>query len=146
MNNNYIENNNSNLNNQSEYISQQELNNNISNLYINSPTDNSMINNNNEKEKNNQIPIDLRYKIENRIYKQNSLQKNNFNENQNDLIVNNKNIDLMGSSEGEEMKFKPSYQIQNINENRRKNFNVYQVKNENKNSILTQHRIYNEDF
>ena len=105
-----------------------------------------MINNNNEKEKNNQIPIDLRYKIENRIYKQNSKQKNNFNENQNDLIVNNKNIDLMGSSEGEEMKFKPSYQIQNINENRRNNFNVYQVKNENKNSILTQHRIYNEDF
>ena len=52
----------------------------------------------------------------------------------------------MGSSEGEEMKFKPSYQIQNINENRRNNFNVYQVKNENKNSILTQHRIYNEDF
>jgi len=150
-NNNYLENN-SNLNNQSEYISQQELNNNMSNLYLNVPTDNNEVN---IKNPNSQIPIDLRYKSEKRIYRNHSRHKskdNNYNEN-NDMILSNNNIDLMGSSDGDnEMKFKPSYQIQNINDNnnniRRNNFNIFQMKNENnKNTkVLNQHRVFNEDF
>jgi hypothetical protein len=153
MNNNYIENNN--LNNQSEYISQQELNNNISNLYLNVPTDNSNKNNielNNIKTPTNQIPIDLRFKSEKRIYRQHSRQKSKdkFNEN-NEMILSNNNIDLMSSSEGEnDLKFKPSYQIQNnIDNNRRNNYNIFQIKNDNNNktkNILNPHRVYNEDF
>ena len=122
---------------------------------------------NNNNNINNEINYNTRYKSEKRIYRQNKnietpIQNinnnnnnigfentsNNFDNNSNNnLMISNNNNNNDGYDIDDELKFKPSYNL-NKNYNNNNNNNNYRQQKDSKqiSSILSQNRIYNEDF
>ena len=119
---------------------------------------------NNNNNINNEINYNTRYKSEKRIYRQNKnieTPNQNINNNNNNNIAfentsnnfdNNSNNNLMISNNNDgydiddDLKFKPSYNL-NKNYNNNNNNNYRQQKDSKQlSSILSQNRIYNEDF